>query len=83
MIANASAERIAIAKRIAAQNGVSVGEVLAKFERGVKKATLTRADFFWGCSDISLGRGKSFGKLVDMTLAALAPCKFRAIGGAI
>lgn len=46
-------EMIEVARRIARENGVTVGDVLAKFSAGVKKSALTRDDFFWGDSDIS------------------------------
>lgn len=53
MVSEANPEMLAVARRIARENGVSVGDVLAKFSAGVKKSAFTRADFFWGDSDIS------------------------------
>ena len=59
MQSSATLQMVAIAKRIAAQYGVSVDEVLAGFRRGVKKTAYTYSDFFWGDSDISLSRKKA------------------------
>ena len=47
------------AQRIADKTGVSVAEVIRRFSVAVKKSAFTRADFFWGDSDISL-RMKDF-----------------------
>lgn len=60
MRSDATFQMVAIAKRIADKNGVSVSDVLDKFSRGVKKNAHTRSDFFWGDSDISLGGKKNF-----------------------
>ena len=53
-------DMIAVAKRIAKANGVSVADVLAKYRRGVRKTALSYNDFFWGGSDISLSGVEKF-----------------------
>ena len=60
MRSEATFQMVAIAKRIAEKNGVSVSDVLDKFSQSVKKTAHTRSDFFWGDSDISLGGKKNF-----------------------
>lgn len=60
MRSEATFQMVAIAKRIAEKNGVSVSDVLDKFSQSVKKKAHTRSDFFWGDSDISLGGKKNF-----------------------
>lgn len=52
-------EILKVAERIAAQNGVSVDEVIQKFRRGVQKSAFSVSDFFWADSDISLKSKKS------------------------
>lgn len=47
-------------KRIADKNGVSADEVVRKFMSGTRKSAVSRSDFFWGHSDISLSRKNSF-----------------------
>ena len=54
-------EILKVAERIAAQNGVSVDEVIQKFRRGVQKSAFSASDFFWPDSDISL-KGKKLGR---------------------
>lgn len=54
-------EILKVAERIAAQNGVSVDEVIQKFRRGVQKSAFSGSDFFWPDSDISL-KGKKLGR---------------------
>ncbi len=51
-------EILKVAERIAAQNGVSVDEVIQKFRRGVQKSAFSACDFFWSDSDISLKEKK-------------------------
>lgn len=51
-------EILKVAERIAAQNGVSVDEVIQKFRRGVQKSAFSVSDFFWPDSDISLKEKK-------------------------
>ena len=46
------------AKRMADKNGVTIDVVFAKFRQGVRKSALSYTDFFWGKSDISLGKKK-------------------------
>ena len=53
MRSEATFQMVAIAKRIAEKNGVSVSDVLDKFSQSVKKTAHTRSDFFWGDSDIT------------------------------
>lgn len=60
MRSEATFQMVAIAKRIAEKNGVSVSDVLDKFSQSVKKTAHTRSDFFWGDSDISLVGKKNF-----------------------
>ena len=54
-------EILKVAERIAAQNGVSVDEVIQKFRRGVQKSAFSASDFFWPDNDISL-KGKKLGR---------------------
>ena len=60
MRSEATLQMVAIAKRIAVKNGVSVSDVLARFSQSVKKSAHTRRDFFWGDGDISLCGKKNF-----------------------
>ena len=60
MRSEATLQMVAIAKRIAVKNGVSVSEVLTRFSQSVKKSAHTRSDFFWDDSDISLCGKKNF-----------------------
>lgn len=53
-------DMIAVARRIAKANGVSVADVLAKYRQGVRKTALSYSDFFWGASDISLSGAEKF-----------------------
>lgn len=46
MRSEATFQMVAIAKRIADKNGVSVSDVLDKFSKSVKKTVHTRSDFF-------------------------------------
>ena len=58
MKTKATLQMVAIAKRIAAKNGVSVDEVLDRFNQDVEKTSFDRRDLFWGKSDISLDKKK-------------------------
>ena len=51
-------QMVAIAKRIAEKNGVSVGAVLKKIDRCVEKTSFAWNDVFWGDSVITLNAKK-------------------------
>lgn len=57
---NVSLQRVEIAKRIAANNGVSVAAVLDKVEQSAKKTSFSKSDFFWGDSVITLHQKNIF-----------------------
>lgn len=54
MKTKATLQMVAIAKRIAAKNGVSVDEVLDRFNQDVEKTSFDRRDLFLGYSVITL-----------------------------
>ena len=64
MRSEATFQMVAIAKRIAEKNGVSVSDVLDKFSQSVKKTAHTRSDFFWGDSIYHSAARKIFGAFV-------------------
>lgn len=76
MRSEATLQMVAIAKRIAVKNGVSVSEVLTRFSQSVKKSAHTRSDFFWGDSDITVRKEKfsprSFGGRVGASRQGFA-----------
>ena len=74
MRSEATFQMVAIAKRIAEKNGVSVSDVLDKFSKSVKKTAHTRSDFFWGDSDISLCGKKNF-RRVRSSVVPVRRCK--------
>ena len=58
MKTKATLQMVAIAKRIAAKNGVSVDEVLDRFNQDVEKTSFGRRDLFLGDSVITLQHEK-------------------------
>lgn len=59
MKTKATLQMVAIAKRIAAKNGVSVDEVLDRFNQDVEKTSFAKNDLFLGDSVITLDNKKS------------------------
>lgn len=53
MATKATLQMVEIAKRIAANYGTSVEEVLDRWSRGLQNAAYSKRDFFWANSDIS------------------------------
>ena len=58
MATKATLQIVEIAKRIAANYGTSVEEVLDRWGRGLQNAAYSKRDFFWADGDISLRRQK-------------------------
>ena len=58
MKTKATLQMVVIAKRIAAKNGVSVDEVLERFDRDVEKTSFSGRDLFMGNGVITLCRKK-------------------------
>ena len=70
MQSKATFQMVAIAKRIADKNGISVDAVLDRFSRSVKKSAFSMSDFFWAGSNISLGVAKNSSAVRRTALAA-------------
>lgn len=80
MKTKATLQMVAIAKRIAAQNGVSVDDVLDRFDQDVEKTSFSRRDLFLGDSVITLQRKKVFPARVRPGLpTAAAPLRARGV----
>ena len=83
MKTKATLQMVAIAKRIASKNGVSVDEVLDRFNSDVEKTSFDRHDLFLGDSVITLSskkvipagsRSRSVGRLGSCAMVGAA-CK--------
>jgi len=81
MKTKATLQMVAIAKRIAAKNGVSVDEVLDRFNSDVEKTSFDRHDLFLGDSVITLSskkvipagsRSRSVGRLGSRAMVGAA-----------
>ena len=81
MKTKATLQMVAIAKRIAAKNGVSVDEVLDRFNQDVEKTSFDRRDLFLGYSVITLddkkvvsarSRSRSVGRLGSRAMVGAA-----------
>lgn len=81
MAIKATLQMVEIARRIAANYGTSVEEVLDRWSRGLRKSAYSKRDFFWADSDISLSAKKMDRRSAVARLLTGCGAVSRMIGG--